>query len=47
MCWTSVAVSAGTHCSKAVRGRLAVSEVEAGCGTVDRLDGKAVLGEDD
>ena len=32
--------------SKAARGRLAASEVEAGRGTVDRLDGKAVLGEE-
>jgi len=30
---------------EAARGRLAASDVEAGGGTVDRLDGKAVLGE--
>jgi hypothetical protein len=32
--------------TEAARGRLAASEVEAGGGTVDRLDGKAVLGEE-
>src|SRR5215472_13813776 len=30
---------------EAARGRLAAGEVETGAGTVDRLDGKAVLGE--
>jgi hypothetical protein len=30
---------------EAARGCLAADEVEAGGGTVDRLDGKAVLGE--
>jgi hypothetical protein len=32
--------------SEAARGRLAASEVEAGGGAIDRLDGKAVLGEE-
>ena len=32
--------------SEAARGRFAASEVEAGGGTIDRLDGKAVLGEE-
>ena len=32
--------------SEAARGRFVASEVEAGGGTIDRLDGKAVLGEE-
>src|SRR6516162_10051198 len=34
------------RCEAAARGRLTASEVEACGGTVDRLDGKAVLGEE-
>src|SRR5207237_5841213 len=41
-----VGISLAQAQSEAARGRLAASEVEAGGGTVDRLDGKAVLGEE-
>ena len=40
-----VGISLAQAQSEAARGRLAASDVEAGGGTVDRLDGKAVLGE--
>ena len=40
-----VGISLAQAQSKVARGRLAASEVEAGRGTVDRLDGKAVFGE--